>query len=166
MRKLTYRVLFLCTANSARSVIAESLLNYSGDNRFVGYSAGSHPRGEVNPYALELLMSRGHDIKNLRSKSWEEFEETGAPVMDFVFTVCDSAASEVCPVWLGGPVTAHWSLADPATAGETETERRKAFEITYELLKERIEAFKALSLDSLDGESLRTELDKIGRGEF
>lgn len=158
----TYRVLFLCTANSARSIIAESLLNYNGNGRFIGYSAGSNPRGEVHPHALELLLSQGHDIENLRSKSWDEFEVEDAPSMDFVFTVCDNAANEPCPVWPGRPVMAHWGLADPAGVEGTETEQLKAFEKTYELLKERIAAFLALPFDSLDSVELRARLGKIG----
>ena len=123
-----YRVLFLCTGNSARSIIAESILNHNGGRRFVGYSAGSHPRGEIHPRALELLLSRGHDTGNLRSKPWDEFEAAGAPLMDFVITVCDNAAGEPCPVWPGGPVTAHWGLADPAGIRGTETGQREVFE--------------------------------------
>ena len=159
----TYRVLFLCTGNSARSIIAESLLNYNGNGRFIGYSAGSNPRGEVHPHALKLLLSQGHDIENLRSKSWDEFEEEDAPSMDFVFTVCDNAANEPCPLWPGRPATAHWGLADPAGVEGTETEQLKAFERTYELLKERIAAFLALPFDSLDSVELRGKLEKIGR---
>ena len=157
-----YRVLFLCTGNSARSIIAESLLNHNSNGRFVGYSAGSHPRGEVHPHALELLISKGHDIENLRSKSWDGFEVADAPLMDFVFTVCDNAANEPCPVWPGRPVTAHWGLADPAGVAGTETERREAFEKTYKLLKERIAEFLALPVDSLDSVELRERLGKIG----
>ena len=160
-RGRTYMALFLCTGNSARSIIAESLLNYNSGGRFVGYSAGSHPRGEVHPHALDLLLSKGHDIENLRSKSWDEFKED-APSMDFVFTVCDHAANEPCPVWPGRPVTAHWGLADPAGVEGTETEQRKAFERAYELLKERITAFLSLPLDSLDSVELRERLEKIG----
>lgn len=126
--KRTYTVLFLCTGNSARSIIAESLLNHNSGGKFVGYSAGSHPRGEVHPHALDLLLGKGHDIENLRSKSWDEFEVDDVPSMDFVFTVCDNAANEPCPVWPGRPVTAHWGLADPAGVEGTETEQRKAFE--------------------------------------
>ena len=162
-RKQTYKVLFLCTGNSARSIIAESILNHNGDGRFVGYSAGSHPRGEVHPRALELLLSRGHDTENLRSKSWDEFEATGAPLVDFVITVCDNAAGEPCPVWPGRPVTAHWGLADPVGVRGTETERREAFERTDELLKERVAAFLALPFDSLDSMELPARLEKIGR---
>lgn len=158
--KRTYTVLFLCTGNSARSIIAESLLNHSSGGKFVGYSAGSHPRGEVHPHALDLLLGKGHDIENLRSKSWDEFEDV--PSMDFVFTVCDNAANEPCPVWPGRPVTAHWGLADPAGVEGTETEQRKAFERAYDLLKERIAAFQALPLDSLDSVELRERLEKIG----
>ena len=161
-RGQTYRVLFLCTGNSARSIIAESLLNHNGDGRFIGYSAGSHPRGEVHPHALKLLLSRGHDIENLRSKSWDEFEAEAVPSMDFVFTVCDNAANEPCPVWPGRPVTAHWGLADPAGVEGTETERLKAFEIAYGLLKERVAAFLALPFDSLDSAELRERLEEIG----
>ena len=159
----TCRVLFLCTGNSARSIIAESLLNQNGNGQFIGYSAGSHPRGEVHPYALDLLLGRGHDIENLRSKSWDEFEVEDAPSMDFVFTVCDRAASEPCPVWPGRPVTAHWGLTDPAGIEGTETEQLKAFERAYELLEERIVAFLALPFDSLDSAELRERLEKIGR---
>ena len=158
--KRTYTVLFLCTGNSARSIIAESLLNHNSGGKFVGYSAGSHPRGEVHPHALDLLLGKGHDIENLRSKSWDEFEDV--PSMDFVFTVCDNAANEPCPVWPGRPVTAHWGLADPAGVEGTETEQRKAFERAYDLLKERIAAFQALPLDSLDSVELRERLEKIG----
>ena len=158
----TYRVLFLCTGNSARSIIAESLLNYNGKGRFIGYSAGSDPRGEVHPHALKLLLSQGHDIENLRSKSWDEFEAGDAPSMDFVFTVCDNAANEPCPVWPGRPATAHWGLADPAGVEGTETEQLEAFKKTYELLKERIAAFLALPFDSLDSVELRERLEKIG----
>ncbi len=155
-------MLFLCTANSARSIIAESILNYRSDGRFAGYSAGRHPRGEVHPYALELLFGKGHDTANLHSKSWDEFEEPQAPEMDFIFTVCDSAAGEPCPVWPGRPVTAHWGLADPAGVTGGEDEQREAFERTYELLKERITAFLALPFDSLDSVELREKLQKIG----
>lgn len=160
--KRTYTVLFLCTGNSARSIIAESLLNHNSGGKFVGYSAGSHPRGEVHPHALDLLLGKGHDIENLRSKSWDEFEVDDVPSMDFVFTVCDNAANEPCPVWPGRPVTAHWGLADPAGVEGTETEQRKAFERVYDLLKERIAAFQALPLDSLDSVELRERLEKIG----
>lgn len=162
----TYRVLFLCTGNSARSILAESLLNYNSDGRFVAYSAGSHPRGEVHPYALELLLSRGHDTKNLRSKSWDEFEEPGAPVMDFVFTVCDNAANEVCPVWPGRPVTAHWGLEDPAGVQGTETEQREAFAEAYGLLEKRVRAFLSLPFESLEGEEFENKLEEIGHSVF
>ena len=158
----TYRVLFLCTGNSARSIIAESLLNHNSDGRFVGYSAGSHPRGEVHPHALDLLLGKGHDVENLRSKSWDEFEVEDVPSMDFVFTVCDNAANEPCPVWPGRPATAHWGLADPAGIEGTETEQREAFERAYELLKERIAAFQDLPFDSLDSVELREKLGEIG----
>lgn len=159
----TYRVLFLCTGNSARSIIAESLLNHNSDRRFVGYSAGSHPRGEVHPHALDLLLGKGHDIESLRSKSWDEFEVADAPSMDFVFTVCDNTANEPCPMWPGRPATAHWGLADPAGVEGTEAEQREAFERAYELLKERIAAFQDLPFDSLDSVELREKLGEIGQ---
>lgn len=165
LRGQTLRVLFLCTGNSACSIIAESILNHDSGGRFVGYSAGSHPRGEVHPCALELLLNRGHDANNLRSSSWDEFEEVGAPVVDFVFTVCDSAANEPCPVWPGRPITAHWGLADPAGVLGTGTERREAFEKIYELLKERVAAFLALPFDSLDSVELRARLEEIGSSD-
>ena len=162
-RERTYRVLFLCTGNSARSIIAESLLNYNSDGRFVGYSAGSNPRGEVHLRALELLLSRGHDTENLRSKSWDEFEVEDAPVMDFIFTVCDNAANEPCPVWPGRPVTAHWGLADPGGVEGTETELGEAFAKAYELLEKRIAAFLSLPFKSLEAEELENKLKEIGR---
>ena len=162
-REQTYRVLFLCTGNSARSIIAESLLNYNSDGRFVGYSAGSNPRGEVHPHALELLLSWGHDTENLRSKSWDEFEVEDVPVMDFIFTVCDNAANEPCPVWPGRPVTAHWGLADPAGVEGTETEQREAFAKAYELLEKRVAAFLSLPFESLEAEELENKLKEIGR---
>ena len=158
-----YRVLFLCTGNSARSIIAESLLNHNGNGRFIGYSAGSNPRGEVHPHALKLLLSQGHDIENLRSKSWDEFEAADAPSMDFVFTVCDNAANEPCPVWPGKPVTAHWGLADPAGVEGNETEQREAFTKAYELLEKRVKAFLSLPLESLEAEEIENKLKEIGR---
>ena len=160
------KVLFLCTGNSARSIIAESLLNHNGGGRFVGYSAGSDPRGEVHPYALELLLSRGHDTRNLRSKSWDEFEAEDAPAMDFIFTVCDSAANEPCPVWPGRPVTAHWGLADPAGVQGTEAEGREAFERTYELLKERIDTFLTLPSTRLTAWNFVRNLKKSGDADL
>jgi len=165
-RERIYRVLFLCTGNSARSIIAESLLNNNSDGRFVGYSAGSHPRGEVHPYALELLLRRGHDTENLRSKSWDEFEAVGAPVMDFVFTVCDNAANEACPVWPGRPVTSHWGLEDPAGVQGSEAEQREAFAEAYGLLEKRVRAFLSLPFESLSSEELENKLEEIGHSVF
>lgn len=135
----TRRVLFLCTGNSARSIIAESLLNHNSDGRFVGYSAGSHPRGEVHPHTLDILLCKGHNIESLSSRSWDEFEVEDAPSIDFVFTVCDNVANEPCPVWPGRPVTAHWGLADPAGVEETEIEQLK-------LLKEPTTCSRSVSL--------------------
>ena len=165
-RERIYRVLFLCTGNSARSVIAESLLNHNSDGRFVGYSAGSHPRGEIHPYALELLLRRGHDTENLRSKSWDEFEAASAPAMDFVLTVCDNAANEVCPVWPDRPVTAHWGLEDPAGVRGTEAEQREAFAEAYGLLEKRVRAFLSLPFESLESEELENKLEEIGHSLF
>ena len=137
-------------------------MNRHGDGRFTGYSAGSAPRGEVHPLALELLVRRGYDTNGLRSKSWDEFEEKGSSVMDFVFTVCDHAANEPCPVWPGRPVSAHWGLEDPAGVQGTEMERREAFARAYAVLEARVEKFLALPLGSLGSEQLGRELEKIG----
>ena len=157
-------VLFLCTHNSARSVIAEALINRLGMGRFQGFSAGSMPRGEVHPYALELLAKLNHPIDDLRSKSWSEFATPDSPKMDFVFTVCDNAANETCPVWPGQPMTAHWGVPDPSAAEGTEAEKRFAFADTYRMLSQRIDIFVNLPLASLDKLSLQKHLDDIGRG--
>ena len=158
-----YNVLFLCTGNSARSIIAEAILNRVGSGRFKGFSAGSHPKGKVHPYALELLKTLNHDISFARSKDWNEFAEPGAPQMDFVFTVCDAAASEVCPVWPGQPMTAHWGVPDPAAATGTEAEIRLAFSEAYRMLNNRISIFVSLPLASLDRLALQRHLDAIGK---
>lgn len=161
-----HTVLFLCTGNSARSILAEALLARLGGARFRSCSAGSTPTGQVNPLALDLLESQGFDTSGLRSKTWGEFgdEFTGEPV-DFVFTVCDSAAAEVCPVWPGQPVTAHWGLPDPAAVEGSEAERRAAFLDAYKQLKSRIEAFIALPDLSIDRLSLQAKLSEIGRSQ-
>jgi arsenate reductase len=155
-------VLFLCTGNSARSIIAEAVLNSVAGDRFQAFSAGSHPRGEVHPYALEVLDSSRLSTAGLRSKSWDEFAVPGAPKLDFVFTVCDQAAQEECPFWPGQPMTAHWGVADPAAAQGTLDEQRRAFHDAALLLKRRIELFLALPLRKLDVIALRLELQKIG----
>ena len=157
-----YNVLFLCTGNSARSILAECILNRLGKGRFVAYSAGSLPRGEVHPMALHLLKSLDYDTSGLRSKSWDEFAVAGAPKMDFVFTVCDNAANEVCPVWPGQPISAHWGIPDPAAAQGTEAEQHVAFAEAYRLLSNRISLFLALPMTSIDRMSLQTKLDAIG----
>jgi arsenate reductase len=156
-------VLFLCTGNSARSILAEAYLNTAGKDRFVAYSAGSHPAGKVNPFALELLEKNRLPTKGLRSKNWDEFAKPGAPKLDFVFTVCDNAAGEVCPVWPGQPMTAHWGIADPAAAGGTEQERRKAFLRAFTELATRINLLLALPVDKLDRLTLKRKLDDIGK---
>ena len=158
-----YNVLFLCTGNSARSVLAESLLNHHGRGKFRAYSAGSHPAGKVNPIALNLLRKTNYDVSGLRSKSWDEFAAPGAPKLDFVFTVCDDAANEVCPIWPGQPMTAHWGLPDPAKARGTEAEGNLAFADTMRMLTQRIGIFVSLPLDKLSKLSLQKELDAIGR---
>jgi arsenate reductase (thioredoxin) len=155
-------VLFLCTGNSARSIIAESVLNRLGMGKFKAYSAGSKPLGNVHPYALDLLRKTNYDISHLRSKSWEEFAKDGSPDLDFVFTVCDNAANEVCPVWPGQPMTAHWGLPDPAGSEGTEVERRLAFADTMRMLNQRIGIFVSLPLDQLSKLSLKARLDEIG----
>src|SRR5512147_1001817 len=156
-------VLFLCTGNSARSILAESILNRAGNGRFRAFSAGSHPKGQVHPYALDLLKKMNHPTAGLRSKSWDEFADAGAPHLDFVFTVCDSAANEVCPIWPGQPMTAHWGVPDPAAAEGTEAERRLAFADAYRMLNNRISIFASLPIPSLDRLSLQKRLDEIGR---
>jgi arsenate reductase (thioredoxin) len=158
-----YNVLFLCTGNSARSILAECILNREGKGRFRAFSAGSHPKGQIHPFAVELLKKLNHPTAGLRSKDWEEFAAPGAPVMDFVFTVCDNAANEVCPVWPGQPVTAHWGLPDPATVEGTEAERHLAFADAYRMLLNRISVFTNLPMRSLDHLALQTHLDEIGR---
>jgi protein-tyrosine-phosphatase len=158
-----FNVLFLCTGNSARSVMAECILNRLGAGKFRAYSAGSHPAGKVNPIALNLLRETNYDVSGLRSKFWDEFAASGAPKLDFVFTVCDDAANEVCPIWPGQPMTAHWGLPDPAKAQGTEAERNLAFADTMRMLTQRIGIFVSLPLDKLSTLSLQKELDAIGR---
>lgn len=158
-----YNALFLCTGNSARSIFGEALLNKLGEGRFHAYSAGSHPRGKVNPHTLELLRRLHLSTEGLRSKSWDEFAKPGAPKLDFVFTVCDNAASETCPVWPGQPMTAHWGVPDPAAATGTEAEVRYAFADTLRMLTNRINIFVSLPLRSLDQLTLQKQLDAIGK---
>ncbi len=158
-----YNVLFLCTGNSARSILAESLINHWGDGRFRGYSAGSFPKGMVHPDALDLIRSLDWPTDGLRSKSWDEFAQPGAPVMDFVITVCDQAAGEVCPVWPGQPVTAHWGVADPAAVAGPEPKRQRAFREAFVLLNTRIRLLTSLRPESLDRMSLKRRLDEIGQ---
>ena len=157
-----YNVLFLCTGNSARSIMAECLLERIAGVRFRAFSAGSHPVGAVNPYALELLERRNHRTDHLRSKDWNEFTAPGAPVTDFVFTVCGRAAGEVCPVWPGQPIGAHWGFPDPASVKGKEAEIRAAFANTYREIATRIEIFTSLPLASLDRLALKRKLDEIG----
>jgi arsenate reductase len=157
-----YNVLFLCTGNSARSILAEAILNKLGRGTFVAYSAGSKPNGRVHPFALDLLLQLKFDVSTLRSKSWAEFEQPGAPEMDFVFTVCDNAAAETCPVWPGQPMTAHWGIPDPALATGTEAEQRLAFSDAFRMLNTRIGIFTNLPLRSLEPFSVQKRLDAIG----
>ena len=156
-------VLFLCTGNSARSILAEAILNELGAPRFKAWSAGSQPKGEVHPISLDLLRDLGHDIGGLHSKSWDEFALPGAPEFDFIFTVCDNAANEACPVWLGHPASAHWGIPDPAAAEGSEAEKRTAFDEAYRQMKNRISAFIALPIANLDKIRLKSSLDNIGQ---
>ena len=161
----TYNVLFLCTGNSARSILGEAIVNdvAIGQGRFRGFSAGSHPKGAVNPYALEVLRDQRMSVDGLRSKSWDEFAGPEAPAMDFVFTVCDQAAAEACPYWPGQPVTAHWGLPDPAAVEGTAEDKRRAFRDAFLVLKRRIGLLASLPVDTLDRRALRDRLDRIGR---
>jgi len=158
-----HNVLFLCTHNSARSILAEALLNSLGGGQFRGHSAGSFPKGQVNPLAIETLRGFGHPIDGFRSKSWDEFAAPGAPEMDFIITVCDQAAGEVCPIWPGRPLTAHWGLPDPSAVQGTDDDRRRAFKRTYFALQNRIRTFTCLPVDKLDRLALKNRLDAIGR---
>ena len=157
-----YNVLFLCTGNSARSVIAECVLNRLGQGRFKAHSAGSQPKGELHPYAIDVLKGQNYDVSKLRSKSWDEFARPDAPDLDFVFTVCDNAAGETCPVWPGQPMTAHWGLPDPAACEGSEAEKRYAFADCLRMLTQRIDVFCNLPLSSLDSLTLKARLDAIG----
>jgi len=160
-----YNVLFLCTGNSARSVMAEAILNRVGAGKFRACSAGSQPKGKVHPETLRLLQALGYDVSGFRSKSWDEFARPGAPRFDFVFTVCDSAAAEACPVWPGQPLTAHWGVPDPAAAVGSPAEIALAFKDAYRMLHQRVAAFTALPIRSLDEPTLRAKLTEIGRME-
>jgi protein-tyrosine-phosphatase len=157
-----YSVLFLCTGNSARSILAEAYLNSAARGRFKAYSAGSHPTGKVNPIALEVLAKHGIDTTGFRSKNWDEFGKAGAPQIDMIFTVCDNAAGEVCPVWPGKPVTAHWGVEDPAAVTGSEDAKRRAFVKAFTELSTRINLLLALPLEKLDRHALKTTLDEIG----
>ncbi|KJV08782.1 ArsR family transcriptional regulator [Elstera litoralis] len=163
MHSSQFTVLFLCTGNSARSILAEAILTQLAGDRFQAYSAGSHPKSEVNPFALDLLRQKGHDVTGLRSKSWTEFSRPGAPAMDFIFTVCDAAHRESCPAWPGAPMTAHWGMADPAAVIGTDAEKRIAFERTYDLMRRRIQIYINLPLGTLTKLSLLNSLTEIGR---
>ncbi len=165
MSEKVYNVLFLCTHNSARSIMAEAIVNNPAvsRDRFKGYSAGSHPSGKPNPFALDLVKSIGLPVDGLRSKDWDEFAIPGAPRMDFVFTVCDNAANEVCPVWPGQPMTAHWGLPDPAAVDGSDEQKRRAFAEAFRHLANRINILANLPMETLDKLSLQKELDEIGR---
>jgi arsenate reductase len=163
MSEKTYNVLFLCTGNSARSIMAEALLNAMGRGRFRAFSAGSYPKGEVHPLAKEQVQKNRLPVEDLRSKSWGEFARPGAPQLDFVLTVCDNAAGEVCPVWPGQPMTAHWGIPDPAAVTGSEEVRRKAFFIAYNQLSNRLSILVNLPLNNLDRLVLKKKLDEIGR---
>jgi len=163
MERRHYNVLFLCTGNSARSILAEAILQRAGAGKFKAYSAGSHPKGEVHPQALRLLQRMNHKIDGFRSKSWDEFATAGAPPLDFVFTVCDNAAGEVCPIWPGQPMSAHWGVPDPAAAEGSDVEIAQAFADAYGRLRNRISVFANLPFEGLDRLTLQKRLDQIGR---
>ena len=158
-----YNVLFLCTGNSARSIMAEAIMNKKGRPNFTAYSAGSHPTGRVNPHALKMIQTARLPIEGLRSKGWDEFAKAGAPELHFVFTVCDNAAKEVCPVWPGQPMTAHWAVPDPASVAGSEEQIERAFRDAFAVLERRISLLLCLPLESLDKLSIQKEIDRIGR---
>jgi len=159
---MTYNALFLCTGNSARSIMAEAFLTSAGRGRFQGFSAGSHPGGKVNPFAIDLLKKHGISTEGLRSKSWDEFAMPGAPQMDFIFTVCDNAAGEACPFWPGKPATAHWGVPDPAAVEGPDDQKRKAFEQAFNQLSGRIRSLLDLPLEKLERKALEARLREIG----
>ena len=163
MQTKQYNVLVLCTGNSARSILGEVLFNVLGKGRFIAHSAGSKPVGRVNPFALELLQQQGYSIEKLRSKSWDEFAAPGAPAIDFIITVCDNAAGETCPIWLGKPATAHWGIPDPAGVEGGDEAKRAAFRKAYEQLSRRIHLFLSLPIEKLDKLVLKEKLAEIGR---
>ena len=162
MIRKTYNVLFLCTGNSARSIMAEALVTSMGKGRFRGFSAGSQPGGKVNPFAIEQVKATGYPVDNLRSKSWDEFAAPDAPQMDFIITVCDNAAGEVCPVWPGHPVSAHWGFEDPAAVEGSDEEKRAAFSKIFKQIVSRMNTFVNLPVDMLDKNAIRSEMQKIG----
>ena len=162
MRDSNFHALFICSGNSARSIFAEALLRDLGRGKFQAFSAGTRPNTELNPFALEVLKRNGHDVTDLRSKHLSEFQQTGSPVMDFVFTVCDTAAAEECPPWPGQPITGHWGLPDPVKAAGTDAEKALVFAQTYGALRRRIATFVALPFDALDNLALQTRVDRIG----
>jgi arsenate reductase (thioredoxin) len=163
MNQTPYNVLFLCTGNSARSILAEAILNHRGQGKFRGFSAGSHPAGKVNPFALELLTAAKLPTEGLRSKNWDEYARAGAPKLDFVFTVCDNAAGEVCPIWPGQPMTAHWGIPDPAAVIGDDALKRAAFLDAFSTLERRIGLFVSLPIQSLDKLSLHQKISDIGQ---
>ena len=165
MTDRVFNILFLCTGNSARSILAESAMNKLGEGRFRGYSAGSFPKGAVNPDALRLLTRIGYPTEGLRSKSWEEFSKPGAPAIDFVFTVCDDAAGETCPIWPGHPMTAHWGIEDPSHVEGNDIERERAFVTALRYLENRIKLFMALPFNQLDAMALKAHVREIGQTE-
>ena len=165
MSERPFNVLFLCTGNSARSIMAEAIINRVGAGKFKGYSAGSQPKGDVNPHTIRLLRSLNYKTNDFRSKSWDEFAKQGAPQLDFVFTVCDNAANEVCPIWPGQPMTAHWGVPDPAAVAGSEAEIGAAFADAYRMLNNRITVFVNLPIASLDKLALQKRLDDIGKGD-
>ena len=165
MADRVYNVLFLCTGNSARSILAEAILNSRGKGRFKALSAGSYPKGAVHPLALALLQRKGLPTEGLRSKAWDEYAKPGAPALDFVFTVCDNAAGEVCPIWPGQPMTAHWGQADPAAVEGTDLDKTNAFRDAFRMLERRIEMFTSLPIASLDQLSLTNKVREIGKSQ-